>query len=1347
MKAFNGVRSLGMGGAMTRGAARLAWTGAAAFLAWGGMAWAVPGERSPEGAWTEIRADELDAKRAPNSKPWVRPDAFAAFEVNAQTLEQELSRAPMEFTDAARAANPPAALHLPSPEGGFERFAVMESPIMAPELAQWMADQGRPMKTFKVWSLDAPATTGRIDFGGPSGFHAMIQTTEGDYFVDPYWQGDDRLHAAYWRDDYPRTGKDFVCDVIGQSLPWSAADLAAVERGAVNSLRTYRLANAATGEYTAFHGGTQIAGQAAIVTSINRVNQIYERDLSTRMILVANNQNLVYTNAGSDPYSNNDGFSMLGENQSNCNSVIGSGNYDIGHVFSTGGGGVAQLQCVCTSNKAEGVTGQSSPIGDPFDIDYVAHEMGHQFGGNHCFNSSSGSCSGNRNGSTAYERGSGVTIQAYAGICGSDNIASNSIAMFHRVSLNEMLAFINSTSCDNEVASGNTSAPVVNAGANYTIPRSTPFELTPVSASDANGDSITYCWEEFDLGPSNTVASGDNGSSPIFRDWLPTTAPNRVFPQLTSLVNNTTPFGETLPTTSRTMTFFLTVRDNNPGGGLTGSDSMTVTSTTSAGPFQVTAPNGGGTLSGSTTVTWNVASTSSAPVNAANVDIYLSTDGGLTYPTTLATATPNDGSATVVLPNITTSTARVRVQGSGNIFFDISNANFSITPGSPEPLFESSGSNVASDSAGNNNGAIDPGETIALTLGVSNVGTQAATAVSATLTSMTGTVSVTQGSSAYPNLPSLGGTGNNTTPFSILVDSGHPCGDAINLRLTVTSVEKTNFFDISLATGTANLATLLNEGFEAASLPSGWSSSADSGANKWAPRTDAASAGTVHAGTRLVSFEPPDADVVDSRLVTPSLTGATELSFFHAYDMEQDDSTNAFDGLVIEVSTNGGSSWTPLETEITSGGYTHGADGGFGSPLAAGRQCWSGQSAGFPTMSEVTVDLSAYSSQTIRLGFRYTEDNCCSESFDGWFIDDVVVTGASITCDPFTGGVPPVVSSISRQTPSTMLTNAASVTFRVQFGEAVSGLDTVGPTFSNFTLSPSGLGGTPAISAVAAVGASPSAQWDVTVGGYSGEGTLGLSLSGAGSIISGSTGLGLSTSNLPLAGQTYTIDRVAPTATTITPATVGPTNAASVSFSVTFSESVTGFDAASDATVTHLGTANSGVTVSGSGSSYTANVTGLSGEGTFTLRANTGSGVTDAAGNAVSSSVTSAAVALDRIAPQMTAAQVQTELQVDVTFNEQMGAGVLTAGNYAISGSGRGTLATNPNSVAQIARRTGAPSTYRLTWLSGDMVFGGDITITATGVQDSVTNPIGANNFSTHVGGALPVELSAFGLE
>ena len=446
-------------------------------------------------------------------------------------------------------------------------------------------------------------------------------------------------------------------------------------------LRTYRLALAVTGEYTAFHGGTVTGAMAAMNTSMNRINGVYEREVAIRMVLVADNDLLVYTNAAEDPYTNDDGGTLLSENQSNIDAVIGSANYDIGHVFSTAGGGVAVLGSVCRGDKAHGVTGRSAPIGDPFDIDFVAHEIGHQFGATHTFNNS---CGGNRYGGGAYEPGSGSTIMAYGGLC-APNLQSSGDGYFHNASYNEIVNFsVNGggNACATIKQTGNSPPSVTMPQANLSIPISTPFELTMVG-SDLDQDALTYIWEQFDLGPA--TASGDDdlsqpsGNQPIFRSWPPsTTGATRVFPRSTDLIANTTVIGERLPTYARDLTFKATVRDNRAGGGGVVDDSVSYSVTDAAGPFLVLSTTAAYARNTTQTITWDVANTDKAPVNATHVDIFLSMNGGTLYPVTLAEGVLNDGSHEVLLPDIEVTAARFKVKGSDHIFFAISDADFAI---------------------------------------------------------------------------------------------------------------------------------------------------------------------------------------------------------------------------------------------------------------------------------------------------------------------------------------------------------------------------------------------------------------------------------------------------------------------------------------------------------------------------------------------------------------------------------------------------------------------------------------------------------------------------------------------
>ena len=647
------------------------------------------GAKSSDGVWQLATAQELQAKKARSAEPWVQPGKFAGAELAEAALQSILIQAPMEFTEQAKKS--PVILSLPTPGGEFERFEVVESPMMEPALAQTMAERGWPMKTYSGTSLDRPATTVRFDWGGPAGFHAAVRSPGASYYIDPYYKNDRRFYASYLRSDYQLQDKRLgdaaqpaTCGVTTEVWPTLPSGLIGKGGGTTTggNLRTYRLANAASAEYTAFFGG-QTQAQAAIVTSINRINQLWAIDLSVRLVLVGNNINLVYTDAGTDPYVNSCTGAELNSNNANITAVIGDANFDIGHVFVTGGGGLAGGLPCQNGAKATGCTGTSNPVGDPFDIDFVAHEMGHQFSAGHTWNGATAGCSAdNFDAQSAYEPGSGTTVLSYAGICGADNVQTRADAYYHRRSLDSMLSTMSNFSTCFTSTAVNPNAPTVSAPPSATIPMGTPFELTAINGNDADsGDAanLTYVWEQFDLGTQAALGAGavpiDDGVQPLFRTFPPSTSPTRSFPSPTA---GAVSVGETLPSSNRTMNFKVTVRDNRAGGGREGSATTQVTSTTAAGPFRLTAPNGGENLNGLQTVTWNVASTTAAPVNAANVSILLSTDGGLTFPTTLIASTPNDGSEQVTLPDVSTTTARIKVKAVGNIFFDVSDADFLI---------------------------------------------------------------------------------------------------------------------------------------------------------------------------------------------------------------------------------------------------------------------------------------------------------------------------------------------------------------------------------------------------------------------------------------------------------------------------------------------------------------------------------------------------------------------------------------------------------------------------------------------------------------------------------------------
>lgn len=668
--------------------------------------------RSGDRVWREIDDSTLQQRALERQ---IVPDIYRTYRLDKTALNYLLDRAPEEFTN--RALIEEIILTLPMPDGTFGRFRIEHSLVVEPGLLEKYPELGR---TFRAQGIDDPTATARIDFL-PTGFHAMIRSAGGTVFVDPYAKGDTDNYISYFKKDV-RPTEPFYCGV-GEKTGFEAIfDTNTLERSELATdnppaevtsgaqLRTYRLAVAATNEYAVAVGGNLIAGTlAAQVLIMNRVNGVYERDLAIHMNIVANNDLIIYAGdnmscggsctGANDPYSNTNGSTMLGQNQANLDAVIGTANYDIGHVFSTGGGGVATLNGPCGGTKARGVTGLSNPVGDAFAIDYVAHEMGHQWSANHTFNGTVSNCGGgNRSAGSAYEPGSGITIMAYAGICGSQDLAGHSIDTFHVKSLEVIVGFSqtgNGNTCAVTTASGNTPPTVsVVGGSAFNIPKQTPFTLT-ATGSDVNGDSITYDWQEYDLGASTTGVpntDSDGQARPIFRPFLPTTGGSRTFPSLTNILNNanvppntTGGFltGELLPSITRTMNFQVIARDNRATAGGINTANAVVTVDGNSGPFAVTGPNTSVSwaANSSQAVSWSVANTSGAPVNAANVKISLSTDGGLTFPTTILASTPNDGAEMITVPNILTSTARIKVEAVGNIFFDISDVNFSITAG------------------------------------------------------------------------------------------------------------------------------------------------------------------------------------------------------------------------------------------------------------------------------------------------------------------------------------------------------------------------------------------------------------------------------------------------------------------------------------------------------------------------------------------------------------------------------------------------------------------------------------------------------------------------------------------
>jgi chitodextrinase len=578
-------------------------------------------------------------------------------------------------------------ISLPNEDGKLEKFKVYENPTMDPALSAKYPE----IKSYVGIGIDNP--TASVYFSiSPLGFKSMkLEADKSAVFIEPISQ-DLKTYSVYKKSDKATVLNPFECKVAAQVNADIPSEIAARPNADDAILRTFRLAMSVTGEYTAYFGGTKALALAAINASMTRVNGVFEKDFAVRMVLIANNDAVIYTAAASDPYSaaaTGSGGAWNAELQNTLTSVIGEANYDVGHLFgaSGGGGNAGCIGCVCVNgSKGSGFTspGDGIPSGDNFDIDYVAHELGHQFGANHTFTT------GNEGTGAHMEPGSGSTIMGYAGITSLD-VQPHSDAYFHAFSIQQVTNNIKTKTCQTNTTTGN-AIPVVNAGLDYTVPKSTPYLLTGV-ATDANGDALTYNWEQFNSQTTTAAPSVTKTSGVNFRSYPSSTSPSRSFPRIQSVLTGAiTTAGteltvEALSSVARTLNFRLTVRDNRAGGSGNNSDDMIVTVNATSGPFAVSAPNTAVSYAGGSaqTVTWAVAGTTANGVNCANVDILISIDGGNNW-TTLLSATPNDGTEAVTMPNTPGTTNRIMVRGTNHIFYDISNTNFTITAGSTDTV-------------------------------------------------------------------------------------------------------------------------------------------------------------------------------------------------------------------------------------------------------------------------------------------------------------------------------------------------------------------------------------------------------------------------------------------------------------------------------------------------------------------------------------------------------------------------------------------------------------------------------------------------------------------------------------
>lgn len=566
-----------------------------------------------------------------------------------------------------------AVVYFPDEKGKLIAFSVQEASVLSPELARKYPQ----IKSYKGVAVADPFKKIRFSMA-PNGMQTMLLDSHSAdaTFMQKSASG---AYILYTRKASDAIATDFVCET--NEAIQSIIEAPQPNLVDMQVLKKYRVAVSATGEYTQFHGGTIAGALAAINATFTRINMVYETDLGITLELVANTDLVIYTDASTDPYNGN----LNTQVQNTLNSVIGAANYDVGHLLTRASntGDAGFIGAICDDNKkGSAFSSGVNPSGDLFDIDFVAHEMGHQFGANHTWSFESEGTQ------VQAEPGSGTTIMGYAGIAGVNNVASSGQDYFHYYSIKQITEFLATTSCATEIALVN-NPPIITAASDYTIPKGTAFVLTGTATDSDVADVLTYTWEQIDDGTvTNTTFGPNNPSGANFRSQLPSTDPSRYFPKMSRVLQGnltqTNPTinsaWETVSNVEREMNFALTVRDNNSEGGQVASDILKIDVVNSAGPFTVWSQNTNVSYVGGSIqeVSWDVANTTNAIVNAQKVDILLSTDGGVTFPYLVADDVPNDGAQNVLIPGEITSQARIMVKASDNVFFAVNSTNFTI---------------------------------------------------------------------------------------------------------------------------------------------------------------------------------------------------------------------------------------------------------------------------------------------------------------------------------------------------------------------------------------------------------------------------------------------------------------------------------------------------------------------------------------------------------------------------------------------------------------------------------------------------------------------------------------------
>jgi subtilisin-like proprotein convertase family protein len=734
---------------------------------------------------------------------------YSVVNLNTQVLQNNLQGAPLRSTSHGKSNT---IVNFPNEKGEMIPFRIVETQTLSEDIATLYPN----IKTYLGFSTDG--TSARLRFSiTPLGLKALISVPDKEmYFIQPITKVPNGQYIVYNRSAKIGAPEVFECLTEDRYIPINIKD-SFINRDANDQLlRTYRIAISATSEYTNFwddgddtNGTDQEDALAQVVSTLDRMNEVFEVDMAITFTLI-NGTELIYS--GTDPYGGN----LNGDLQTNLTATVGEANYDIGHLvhFAGNNGNAGCIGCVCQDGaKGSGFSAHSfvdndgGPyMADFFDIDYVPHEVGHQMGANHTFAFNTEGTGVNS------EPGSGTTIMGYAGITGGNDVQDHSDAYFHYHSINQILNNVATAPNDCAVTSSITnSPPIADAGSNYTIPNGTAFILKGAASDGDSDDVLTYTWEQIDSGATTNGNFGPTHLGPVWRSRPPSTSPDRYMPifsrVLAGQLTETNPTEtveitswETVSTVGRNLNFALTVKDRSEADGVgqmpqSSFDTMTVSVDGGIGPFEVTSQTTDETWdAGSTqTVTWDVAGSDGGAVNTPTVNILLSVDGGLTFPFTMASDVPNDGSHDVNVP-VTggdSNMARVIVEGNNNIFYAVNSTNFSIQ----ESEFVISVANTTLDVCSPNDVVFDC--TYNTFLGFTGTTDFSVTGVPAGATATISPISASADGTAFTvTISGIGSLTIGNYPITIVGTSG-----AIVKSLDVSfNVYDTNFASINLIT-------------------------------------------------------------------------------------------------------------------------------------------------------------------------------------------------------------------------------------------------------------------------------------------------------------------------------------------------------------------------------------------------------------------------------------------------------------------------------------------------------------------------------------------------------------------